>query len=245
MGDLALARRGTVDSYQWDLDRPSRHAYLHFAIDELGDLAAPQTWPTTRSLHEHPVLDGVCRRLVELGASADDAAQARTDQLVGVLVDTFVGLEVDRPLPAHLQAIAEHVARVWRRDGLRLIEVRELADATSLSAGHVFRLFRTEYGTSPARALELLRLARAATALERSNATLEAIARGSGFANAYHLSRRFAAVYGFPPGRYRSMPSRPDPLEPVRSTRLLGLARAVAPLHEEARHPTRARGSAG
>jgi transcriptional regulator GlxA family with amidase domain len=176
------------------------------------------------------VLDGVCRRLVELSASADTAAQERTDQLVGVLLDAVVGLQVDAPLPNHVRAIAEHVAQVWSRDGVRLMAVNELATAASLSAGHVFRVFRSAYGCSPARALELLRLSRAATALERSNATLAEVAAGSGFANAYHLSRRFAAVYGAPPGAYRSQASRPDPLEPLRAAGLLGLARAVLPV---------------
>ena len=178
------------------------------------------------------MLEGLCRRLVELGASADPAAQARTDQLVGVLLDAFVGLQVDAPLPPHVQAIADFVATAWAHDGVRLLEVDELAAAASLSTGHVFRVFRGEYGCSPARALELLRLARAATALERSNAPLAQVARGSGFANAYHLSRRFRAVYGCPPGAYRTGPSRPDPLEPLRTNGLLGLARAVLPVRE-------------
>jgi AraC family transcriptional regulator len=232
VGDLALGRVGVVDSYQWDRSVPSRHAYVHFTLVEQGDLAAQDDWPAVRALHEHPVLDGLCRRLVELGASADTAAQARTDQLVGVLLDAFVGLQVDAPLPQHVQVIADHVAATWARDGVRLIEVDELAAAAGLSSGHIFRVFRNAYGCSPARALELLRLARAATALERSNATLARVAAGSGFANPYHLSRRFRAVYGCPPGAYRQRASGPDPLEPLREAGLLGLARAVLPVRE-------------
>lgn len=232
VGDLALARRGAVDSYQWDTDAPSRHAYLHFALIDPGDLPPEDDWPSVRALHEHPVLDGLSRRLVELGASGDPAAQARTDQLVGVLLDVFVGLQVDAPLPYHLQAIADYVASTWARDGVRLVEVDELAAAANLSTGHVFRVFRSEYGCSPARALELLRLARAATALERSNATLAQVARTSGFANPYHLSRRFRAVYGCPPGAYRALASPPDPLEPLRAAGLLGLTQALLPGRE-------------
>src|SRR3954471_11312861 len=38
VGDLALARSGAVDSYQWDAAQTSRHAYVHFRLVDQGDL---------------------------------------------------------------------------------------------------------------------------------------------------------------------------------------------------------------
>jgi transcriptional regulator GlxA family with amidase domain len=119
------------------------------------------------------------------------------------------------------------VQDLWARHGLCLVDVDELATAANLSAGHVFRLFRAEYGCGPARALELVRLSRAATSLQRSNATLDAVARQSGFANPYHFSRRFSAVYGVPPGAYRALQPAPDPQAPVRDRGLLPLSHAL------------------
>jgi AraC family transcriptional regulator len=43
-------------------------------------------------------------------------------------------------------------------------------------------------------AFELLRLARAATLLVRSNLSVAAVAHACGFANPYHFSRRFTAA---------------------------------------------------
>src|SRR3954463_10194659 len=45
VGDLALARSGAVDSYQWDAARTSRHAYVHFTLVDQGDLPDQDDWP--------------------------------------------------------------------------------------------------------------------------------------------------------------------------------------------------------
>ena len=77
--------------------------------------------------------------------------------------------------------------------------------------------------------LELVRLSRAAVLLQRSNASLAEVADATGFANAYHLSRRFRAAYGVPPGRFRRTLPGADPLGPVREAGLLPLAQALRP----------------
>jgi transcriptional regulator GlxA family with amidase domain len=60
--------------------------------------------------------------------------------------------------------------------------------------------------------------------LQRSNASLGEVAAGCGFANAYHLSRRFRTAYGVPPGAYRRDAAGSDPMAPVRSAGLLPVA---------------------
>ena len=83
---------------------------------------------------------------------------------------------------------------------------------------------RAELGCGPARALELVRLARSAATLQRSNASLAAVGAQHGFANAYHFSRRFSQAYRMPPGTFRALGLGPDPLEPVRRAGLLPFA---------------------
>ena len=122
--------------------------------------------------------------------------------------------------------MVEAVRNQWRR-GLTPIPVPALAAAAGVSTGHLFRIFRTEYGCSPARALEIIRLARAAILLQRSNATIAEIAHRCGFANPYHFSRRFAAVYGLPPGRFRGQTDLRDPFDQVRQLGLLPIARGL------------------
>jgi hypothetical protein len=89
-------------------------------------------------------------------------------------------------------------------------------------------VFREQYGVGPARALELVRLSRAAVQLQRTDASITEVAALTGFADPYHFSRRFRAVHGDPPGRYRSLPGTADALGPVREAGLLPLAHALS-----------------
>lgn len=229
-GTLALGRSGAVDSFAWDPSRASTHAYVHLSVPDLGHLPTERDWPDTRSLVGSPILAALCDYLLELAGQQSAWARRRSDELIALLLDLFVTGPLEQPeqgLPEHVAEIVDHVRRVWSVDGLRAVEVVELAAAAHLSAGHVFRLFRRHYGCGPARAFELVRLSRAAVSLQRSNATLAEIADVTGFANPYHFSRRFALSYGLPPGAYRKLTPNPDALEPVRRHHLLPLAHAA------------------
>ena len=63
--------------------------------------------------------------------------------------------------------------------------------------------------------------------LQRSNLALDKIARQMGFSSAYHFSRRFSAVYGTPPGRFRSSQQRTDPIAPLTKSGLMPLWAAL------------------
>ena len=230
-GTLLLAPAGALDSFRWDADVVSRHAWAHFRVADPGPLPDPAGWPVVRDLAGAPVLAGLCRYLEDLGAQPSEAARARSDQLLALLLDLFVRGPFDEtadPVPELVAVAVEAVRRTWAADGVRLVEVDELAAAACVSAGHLFRVFRQHFGCGPARVLELVRLSRAAVLLQRSNASLAEVADATGFANAYHLSRRFRAAYGVPPGAYRRRHATDDPVAPLRAAGLLPLARVLA-----------------
>lgn len=230
-GTLLLAPAGAVDSFHWDSDVVSRHAWAHFRVDDPGPLPSASGWPVVRDLAGAPALSGLCRYLEDLGAQHTSAAHERSDQLLGLLLDLFVRgpfEEPPAPVPPSVTAAVEAVRRIWSTEGVRLVEVDELAAAASVSVGHLFRVFRQHYGCGPARVLELVRLSRAAVLLQRSNASLAEVAAATGFANAYHLSRRFRGVYLVPPGAYRRRHGGADPLAPLREAGLLALAHVLA-----------------
>jgi AraC-like DNA-binding protein len=111
-------------------------------------------------------------------------------------------------MPTPVSDALAFVRHEWSGGRLRAIRMHELADAASVSTGHFARQFRAYYAIGAATALERLRLARAAAMLLSGNEPLARVATTCGFADAYHFSKRFSAVYGIPPGRYRR--SRPD-----------------------------------
>jgi AraC family transcriptional regulator len=214
-----------VDSFQWDPAQPTRHAWAHFRVEDNARLPDPATWPLVRDLSTAPVLDGICSYLIELSNQPLAAAQPRSAQILALLLDLFVrGPLAERPLPTApplVMAAMDAARRIWQTDGVRLVNVDELARAASISSGHLYRIFREHYGCRPAHALELIRLSHAAMMIQRGNASLADLARESGFANAYHLSRRFSTAYGVPP---RSSSGRDQPTSdaqaPVRAAGL-------------------------
>lgn len=224
-GTLALARPGMVDCYRWDPQRPSTHAYVHFALTAVDHL--PEPWPAVRSLSALPVLDGICRYLLQLAGDPSAESAARRDQLLELMTDIFVTGPIPRGdpgLPQIMITIAGQVRADWDRQGIRPLAVGALAAAAGISAGHLHRLFREHVGHGPSRALELIRLARAAGTLRRSSASIAEISGLTGFANPYHFSRRFRGAYGMPPGRYRDAADPPDPLVLLQGSGLLQLS---------------------
>lgn len=230
-GMLALSRLGTVDHLLWDPDSISTHAYAHFTVRNTERLGPRDTWPLVRDMTAAPVLGGLTTYLLELAKLPGEAAARRTDELLMLLLDLFVtGPFGNSPLegmPDVLVKIIDSTRAIWIGEGMRLVSVEELAAKANVSPGHVFRLFRENYGVGPARALELVRLVRAATWLQRSNSTLAEIAERAGFANAYHFSRRFSGAYGVAPGAFRRRGATSDPYEILRSPALVSLTQVL------------------
>jgi AraC family transcriptional regulator len=224
---LLLGRPGMRDSFVWDRSRPTRHAYLHFRLDgRLPALPDPALWPLVRRLPDDDPLRPLLRYLLRVGQDRS------TGDVLGLVLALFVRGPLPDPdderLPAPLQALLGHVRRAWSPPSpARPLPLRELASAACVSPGYLSRVFRQHYGIGPVAAVELLRLARAATLLTRSNLSVAAVAGDCGFANPYHFSRRFHRAYGHPPGRYRRAPTRPAPTEPLARAGLLPLATRI------------------
>jgi AraC family transcriptional regulator len=231
---LLLGRPGMRDSFIWDRARPTRHAYLHFQLaGQLSELPDPAHWPLVRMLPDDDPLRPLLRYL--LGLSKEGSASGSGDhwetvqEVLRLVLTLFVrGPLPDRDaklVPAQLDTLLEFVRAAWSPPArTRPLSLRELAAGACISAGYLSRLFCHHYGTGPVAAFELLRLARAATLLSRSNLSVAAVAHDCGFANPYHFSRRFHRVYGEPPGRYRRASSRLEPAEPLARAGLLALS---------------------
>jgi AraC-like DNA-binding protein len=221
---LLLGRPGMRDAFVWDRERPTRHAYLHFRLDgRLAGLPDPALWPLVRRLPDDDPLRPLLRYLLKVGEDRS------TGEVLRLLLTLFVRGPLpdraDERLPPPLEGLLELVRRAWAPPApTRPLPLRELAAGACVSPGYLSRVFRHHYGTGPVAAVELLRLARAATLLARSNLSVAAVARDCGFANPYHFSRRFHRVYGRPPGRYRRAPSRTEPNEPLARVGLTPLA---------------------
>lgn len=96
------------------------------------------------------------------------------------------------------------IALAFARDHLREpLPLGLLADAARLSPRQFGRLFRRETGTTPARAIERLRVEAAQRRLQDGSEPIEHIAEAVGFHDPERMRRAFVARFGQPPQAVR------------------------------------------
>jgi transcriptional regulator GlxA family with amidase domain len=103
------------------------------------------------------------------------------------------------PKSDRIQAALEYA----RKNLSSPLRVDDLARAAHLSARQFGRIFLSETGQSPAKAIEQLRLEAARNMIERGRHSLEIIARETGFRDRSHLREVFVRGYGVTPQSLR------------------------------------------
>ncbi len=83
------------------------------------------------------------------------------------------------------------------------VTLSDLAHSCDLSARHFTRAFRQSTGMAPHQWLQYRRMGKAKQLLEKSSASLSAIALDCGFADQSHFTRTFSRVVGVTPGAWR------------------------------------------
>jgi len=97
------------------------------------------------------------------------------------------------------------IALAFAKQNLREpLTVEQLAEAARLSPRQFSRVFRTETGLSPAKAIENLRLEAARFMLEQGRLPIEEIARETGFGDRERMRRSFVRTFGESPRALRN-----------------------------------------
>ncbi len=84
------------------------------------------------------------------------------------------------------------------------LSVEQLAKIACLSARQFNRVFRSETGTTPARAIENLRLEKARFMLEQGRLPVEEVAKAAGFGDRERMRRSFQRTFGATPRSVRN-----------------------------------------
>ncbi|MBW8815731.1 MAG: GlxA family transcriptional regulator [Caulobacterales bacterium] len=92
----------------------------------------------------------------------------------------------------------------WMRGHLgEPLTVERLAEQAAMSPRNFARAFAAETGTTPAKAVERLRLEAARTAVETSHAPIDRVAEHAGFGDPERMRRAFLRAFGQPPQALR------------------------------------------
>lgn len=107
-------------------------------------------------------------------------------------------LDLQRP-DGRFGPLLEHVRRHLRDEH----RVEQLAERACMSPRHFARCFRAETGTTPAHAIERLRVEAARAALEDGQPSVQRIAQDCGFGHTERMRRSFQRLLGRPPAAFR------------------------------------------
>ena len=92
----------------------------------------------------------------------------------------------------------------WVRQHLDLpLTVEQLAEQAGMSSRHFTRAFIAETGTTPAKAVERLRIEVARGRIQASAEPIEGVARATGFGDPERMRRAFIRTFGQPPQALR------------------------------------------
>lgn len=92
----------------------------------------------------------------------------------------------------------------WIRQHLDLpLTVEQLAEQAGMSSRHFTRAFIAETGTTPAKAVERLRIEVAKGRIQASGEPIEGVARATGFGDPERMRRAFIRTFGQPPQALR------------------------------------------
>jgi AraC-like DNA-binding protein len=207
-----LTRPGERELYDWDRERPTRHAFLEFAPASLpADWPDPETWPRARRASPAGaslfpwILDRWCSR----PASRREPPPPSVCRMFAALLEDF--LTPDAPgwdalaleLPSPVAAALTWALAALEADPRSRLSLDGLARAGGVSPKHLCRLFVSAIGHGPMKTVHLVRLERSVSLLARSNRPVYAVAERCGFASPHHFSRSFRRIYGMPPGAFR------------------------------------------
>ncbi len=92
----------------------------------------------------------------------------------------------------------------WARERLgERLSVERLADQAAMSPRHFARAFTAETGTTPAKAIERLRLEAARARVEAGHEPIDRVAEAAGFGDPERMRRAFLRAFGQPPQALR------------------------------------------
>lgn len=202
-GELALVPPGVSHRFDWDERRTSAHGHVHFEV--LQGATPSLTGPRVLALEPGDLATSACTRLLEVAGRGGGAA-AVIAALVTVLLDLFDDVAAATPVdlpPAAVSAAIAYLHVYWADMPLERVDVATMARACALSPAQLTRVFTGWFGVGPRSVLESLRLSRAEQLLLRTDLSVDAVARSTGFADAAHLTHRLRAVHGATPGTIR------------------------------------------
>ncbi|MEN8255386.1 MAG: AraC family transcriptional regulator [Verrucomicrobiota bacterium] len=213
-GSIMIGRPGTRETYFWDTENQTRHAYFHFGLEEIpSDWPDPADWPDCQLDPERGVGE-LFRHIVERAARHSDWPTKRPAVSDNRIFEAFLELYINpdgssgeesapHEFSEPVRRAAKYVRERLDEPFFRPFSLADLAQAANVSPAHLCRVFSKELGIPPLKACRLMQFQLAIPLLARSNLGIKAIAERCGFPDQLHFSRSFTRTFGDSPSQLR------------------------------------------
>lgn len=214
-GSMILARPGFRESYTWDTDIVTRHAYVHFDIASMpADWLPMEKWPVL-FMDPDPVVAPMLRHLIGRIAAHGKKnwptlrAWPEESLLMECLLTLLLKplskkrIAVGDRLPEQVHASLNYMRAILDANPHFDLQLGDISKRAGVSEKHLCRLFRNSLGHAPMETFRLLKLQLAMALLDRSSLAIKEIADRCGFENPLYFTRCFTRVYGKSPTRVR------------------------------------------
>jgi AraC family transcriptional regulator len=234
-GSFVLGLPGSRESYIWDREQRTRHAFFHFGMKNM-----PPEWPKepdwprvcckpprfSVSLFEH-LIQHIFRHSDWPAVSPSPKYGMMVELLLDSLIcdETLCSDFMERSRPEPVRRALKWIRLEVEYAPNHKVTLADIAAAAGTNEKHLCRLFKEHVGHSPSQTWTLLRLQLGLALLSRSNLSVKEIAQRCGFEDALYFTRCFGRVFGKSPSAIRrdmemKIPPPPPPLPPDLTPRM-------------------------
>lgn len=212
-GSMLLARPDSRERYVWDTESNTRHAYIHFNMENPpARWGSPDVWAILRNQPD-PALSAIFRHLIERIHRNPEWPSTAPDQTTCSLLESLLGLFLEN-YPAEGNGTSSRsfaVSRALNHMRLTLDESTDtqltlgaLAQVAGVSEKHLCRLFQESLGHAPLHTYQLLKLQLSISLLARSDLSIKEISQRCGYTDPLYFTRRFQIQFRCSPTQARS-----------------------------------------
>jgi len=202
-GQITLLHPGTQEEFRFTRERETLHTWCSLATGAISS-SDQATLPPPGGVQ--PLSDRVSN-LIEIGLGIPQdigpPANAFLDDLGLTVIRAYL-MEYVLMRGRHTEPEALQRARAFMEAQIgRSLTVIEIADAALVSTPHLIRLWRQQYGSTPARDLWRIRTQRGVDMLRETGLPVAVIADRMGFRTPFHFSRLVREATGMSPRTLR------------------------------------------
>lgn len=211
-GTILLAQPGSREQYVWDTEQNTRHAYIHFNMENTPtSWGEPDSWAIIKT-QPNPVIPSIFRHLIERVHSHPEWPSTAPDQTTSSLLESLLGIfleidpkhESDSPTRSFIVSRAlNHMRLTLDESPDTLLTLGILAQTAGVSEKHLCRLFTQTLGHAPLHTYQLLKLQLSISLLARSDLSIKEIAQRCGYSDPLYFTRRFQIQFNCSPTQAR------------------------------------------